>query len=475
MENENLKVTNLRWYPTYHIAAPAGWVNDPNGFCYFKGQYHFFYQYYPYGVEWGPMHWGHVVSKDLIHWEHLPIALAPDKYYDNAGVFSGSGIEKDGNFYLMYTGNISLPEDVHLQKQCLAVSKDGINFSKVKSNPVIDIPEYVDMSGVDFRDPKVWLHDGKYYCVLGTKTTGEEHGEILLFDSDDLKNWNFKNISARAEGNQGNMWECPNFAEIDGNDILIISPMGIEPEGKKYLNNVDVVYSIGKLDYDSGIFTHGNFEMLDYGFDFYAPQITNTLDGRTIFIGWLQMWRVPQPEQADGWAGLMTIPRELKIIDGKLFTSPIEELETLRTKQKTYKNLTIVKETKLVGIEGEVGELCLTADSQKNFAVEIRNTLKVRYNSANGIVKIVRDNSGDEGLAGEREVKISPCKKLKLRIYLDKSSVEVFVNDGAAVLSARIYPQEDCKDIKFIPEANNFSIKEVTFYKLAKSFPNPRM
>ena len=127
MENRDLKVTNLRWYPQYHIAAPTGWVNDPNGFCFFGGQYHFFYQHYPYGVEWGPMHWGHVVSKDLVHWEHLPIALFPDRDYDNDGVFSGSGIEKDGKFYLMYTGNIFVPEDTHLQKQCLAVSDDGVN------------------------------------------------------------------------------------------------------------------------------------------------------------------------------------------------------------------------------------------------------------------------------------------------------------------------------------------------------------
>ena len=475
MENENLKVTNLRWYPTYHIAAPAGWVNDPNGFCYFKGQYHFFYQHYPHGVEWGPMHWGHVVSKDLIHWEHLPIALAPDKDYDNDGVFSGSGIEKDGKLYLLYTGNISLPDGGHAQKQALATGTNGINFTKSEKNPIIEAPENVDMSGVDFRDPKVWKHGKKYYVVLGSKTADGAHGEILLFESKDLENWQFKNISARAEGNQGNMWECPNFAKIDNKDVLIISPMGVEPEDNKFLNNVDVAYLVGKLDYSTGIFTHDKFEPVDYGFDFYAPQITKTVDGRTISIGWLQMWNVPQPEKTDGWAGQMTIPRELILKDNKLFSKPLKELERLRTSKKTYKNLNLDKETTLDGISGAVGELFIKVDAKEKFSVEIRNALKLFYNPEDKIFKIIRHNCVDEGLAGEREAKISPCKRLKLRIYLDKSSAEIFVNNGEAVFSARIYPEENSTDIVFIPEENNFSIKEVTFYTLGTGIPQPKI
>lgn len=475
MENQDLKVTNSRWYPLYHIAAPAGWVNDPNGFCMFNGKYHFFYQHYPYGAVWGPMHWGHVVSEDLVNWEHLPIALAPDKDYDNDGVFSGSGIEKDGKLYLMYTGNISLPDDVHLQKQCLAVSEDGVNFTKSEKNPIVEAPDNLDMSCADFRDPKVWKHGGKYYCVLGSKTADGTRGQILWYESKDLENWQFKNISARSEGNQGNMWECPNFVEFGTKNILIMSPMGIEPEGNKYLNHVDVIYSVGKLNYATGIFTHGDFEPLDWGFDFYAPQITQTPDGRTIFIGWLQMWNVPQPEQADGWAGQMTIPRELQLKNDKVYSIPIKELETLRQKETAYKDLTLEKETQLKGVEGAVGELLLTVNvaKSKKFFVEIRKTLKVAYD--NGIVKLIRDAAGDEGLAGEREVKISSGKKLKLRIYLDKSSAEVFVNDGEAVLSARIYPEEDRQEIIFVPEENELAINEVKFYTLAQSFPAPRM
>ena len=477
MEDTNLKVTNLRWYPKYHIAAPAGWVNDPNGFCYFDDLYHFFYQHYPYGVEWGPMHWGHVISKDLVNWDHLPIALAPDKDYDNEGVFSGSGIEKDGKFYLMYTGNIGYPDGAHAQKQCLAVSSDGINFEKVENNPIIEAPENVDMSAVDFRDPKVWKNGDKFYAVLGSKTADGQHGEILLFESTDLENWTFKNISARAEGNQGNMWECPNFAKIGTKDVLIMSPMEIQSEGKKFLNHVDVVYTVGKLDYETGIFEHGDFDLVDRGFDFYAPQLTKLPDGRTVFIGWLEMWNVPQPEQADGWAGLMTVPREMKLKGGKLFTPPIDELKSLRTSEKSYINLTLEDETELEGVGGAVGELYLRVNlsKSKKFSLNLRGTATISFNAESGILKLVRDATENEGLAGERAVQISPSAKLDLRIYLDKSSIEIFANDGEKVMSARIYPPETSTEIVFIPENKVLEIEEVTFYQLAQSIPDPRM
>ena len=190
---------------------------------------------------------------------------------------------------------------------------------------------------------------------------------------------------------------------------------------------------------------------------------------------WLQMWNVPQPEKADGWAGQMTIPRELILKDNKLFSKPLKELESLRTSKKTYKNLKLDKETELDGISGEVGELLATVDAKQNFSIKIRNTLEISYDATNNIVKIIRDGSGDENLAGEREAKISPCKRLKLRIYLDKSSAEIFVNDGEAVFSARIYPEENSTAIIFIPKENNLSVKEISFYKLAQSLPNPRM
>ena len=513
---------NNRWYPLYHVAAPTGWINDPNGFCTYKGQYHLFYQYHPYSAQWGPMHWGHVVSKDFVHWEHLPVSLKPDQPYDRDGCFSGSAIEFDGLLYLLYTGNV--PEG---QKQCLAVSDDGINFEKYEGNPVIEVPQDEDIHPIDFRDPKVWRHGKKFYAVIGSKTTDKpqideeqkpaenpevdeeqkptenpevdeeqkpaespevdeeqqpaeepkvdnaQHGQALLYESTNLIKWKFKSISARGQGNQGNMWECPNFAKVDGKDVLIISPMGIEPEGNKFLNHVDSGYFIGKLDYKTGVFTHGDFELLDYGSDFYAPQIMHTEDGRCIMIGWLAMWYADMPEQEDGWAGLMTVPRELHIRDGKLIVEPVKELETLRKSSVIHTNLKLMVSNKLYGVRGDTGELLAEVDVAKsgNFAIELRagETEKtvLEYDKETSIFSIDRENSG-VGPKDKREVNLTPAEKLKLRIYLDRSSIEVFINDGEAVMSARIYPAETSQDIIFVPRDGELTLDQVIFYKLSQ-------
>ena len=488
-------VDNKRWYPLYHVAAPVGWINDPNGFCTYKGQYHLFYQYHPYSAQWGPMHWGHVVSKDLVHWEHLPIALTPTEPYEKDGCFSGSAIEHDGKLYLIYTGNADI------QTQCLAVSEDGINFEKSKDNPIIDAPKSDEVHGVDFRDPQVWEHDGKYYSVIGSKVHGGDfrdpkvwehggkfyavigsktkdgaHGQALIYESDDLKNWTFKSIAARAKDNEGNMWECPNFAEIDRKDVLVMSPMGIEPVGNKYLNAVDSGYMIGKINYADGIFAHGAFELLDYGTDFYAPQLTQLEDGRCVLIGWFAMWYADMPEQADGWAGTMTVPRELKIKGTKILSVPVKELESLRTESVTHKNLKISEPTKLEGVEGTTGELLVEVNLAKSndFSISVRagedERTVMTYDKATSTFTLDRTESG-EGPKDKREVQLPYATTLKIRAFIDRSSLEVFLNGGEYVFSSRIYPKETSQEIIFAPREDKLILNEVTFYKLAAGIP----
>ena len=478
------KVTNLRWYPSYHIAAPSGWINDPNGLCFYNGEYHVFYQHHPYDVKWGPMHWGHVVSKDLAHWKRLPIAIAPDKTYEsNGGCFSGSAIEKDGKLYLMYTGHVelSIPTaegNYRIETQNIAVSDDGINFTKLEANPLIYSPtDKGDINANDFRDPKVWIHDGKYYAVVGSCSRDGKIGQALLFESPDLENWTFKSIMTRSEGNQGDMWECPNFGEIDGREVLILSPMNIKAEGKKFLNHQQSGYMLGEMNYDTGIFTHGEFDLFDYGFDFYAPQIMQVPDGRCILIAWLDMWQTPMLEQNDGWAGMMTIPRELHIKNGKIISTPVKELEALRGKKVSYENLLLNEPTTLEGVNGDVCELLATIDltKSKQFSIELRRSdnEKTVFSYDNGIVKLNRDKSG-EALNGEREVTISAADELKLQIFIDRSSLEVFVNDGEAVLSTRIYPKEDSKGIVFVPTQEALNLKQITFYELNEGISQPK-
>ncbi|MCC5467729.1 sucrose-6-phosphate hydrolase [Pelosinus baikalensis] len=471
--------TKSRWYPVYHIAAPTGWINDPNGFCFFAGKYHLFYQYHPYSAQWGPMYWGHVISEDLVHWKNVRVALAPVDEYDKDGCFSGSAITKDGKLYLLYTGHVNLPLDEktevdRIESQCLAISYDGITFEKIARNPVIHCPKGDNIHKGHFRDPKMWQHDEHYYTVIGAQNS-KERGQVLLFESTDLEQWTFKSIMASCSGNEGYMWECPNFVEVDGQEVFIFSPQGIEPEDKKFLNHHQSGYMLGKLDYESGIFHHGAFELLDYGFDFYAPQVIQAPDGRCIMIGWLAMWESEMPEQEDGWAGIMTIPRELHMENGKLKICPIQEMENLREQSRVYENIELYEADSLDGISGEFGELLTVMDlsgtetMQINLRCSSEEETVLSYDKRKQIFSLDRNCAG-KGPKGQREIKIGLQNNcLKLRIFIDKSSIEIFLNDGEAVLSARIYPNKESSRIIFSPGGGKLRLTQVAFYSLSSS------
>ena len=486
------QVKDARWYPRYHIAAPFGWCNDPNGMCFYKGQYHFFYQHYPYAPQWGPMHWGHAVSDDLAYWKHLPIALKPDAPYEvGGGCFSGSAIERDGRLWLMYTGHISATDEEreatgysHIEMQCLAYTDDGVHFKKYEINPVIEDIHEDEIFVSDIRDPKIWIHDGEYYAVLGSRTPDQLRGQVLLFKSNDLIHWSLISIAARSEDGLGRMWECPNFAKIDGHDVLVFSPMELDMDTGKFFQDKAAGVFIGKLDYKTGNFEHGDFQYLDKGYDFYAPQVMETPDGRTIMIGWLNMWGMPMPEAEDGWAGQMTIPRELHVRDGKIFSTPARELEKLRKWKKiSHKNLLLDKATEFDGINGEAYELLVTVDAAKSkkFVIAVRfsedDKTDLFYDNEEGIFKLDRLHSGAtrDSVPGISEIKIDPCDKLKLHIFVDRSSVEVFINDGAEVISAKIYPTRTSQRIVFTPLDEVLAIDDVTYYKLDFGLPHPHI
>ncbi len=175
-------ITNDKYRPKYHLSAPVGWINDPNGLIFFRGEYHSFYQYYPYDTIWGPMHWGHAKSKDLVKWEYLPVALAPDMQYEKIGCFSGSAIEHNGKLYLVYTGASTDKNGQHVQTQCIAYSDDGINFTKYVGNPVLyanDLPKDCRDNIGEFRDPKVFK-DGKFFYMVVVAKSCKTAGNILL-------------------------------------------------------------------------------------------------------------------------------------------------------------------------------------------------------------------------------------------------------------------------------------------------------
>ncbi|RIW29115.1 glycoside hydrolase family 32 protein [Bacillus salacetis] len=454
------KVSGSHWKPAYHPAPPAYWMNDPNGFSYYKGEYHLFYQHHPYSTEWGPMYWGHFKSSDLANWEEAPLALAPGEDYDQGGCFSGSAIEKEGKLYLMYTGNrwTGPDHDKDLyQVQALAVSEDGITFEKLAENPVIDAAPEGDIHPYHFRDPKVWKKDDLYYCVLGSRT--KDHvGQVLLYQSKDMIQWEFLNVAAKGEGNFGYMWECPDLFELNGQTILMMSPQGMKPEGNRYHNLHQAGYVAGQLDYETGTLSHGEFEVLDHGFDFYAPQTMLDPSGRRIMIAWMNMWESHMPEQEEGFAGAMTIPRELVLENGKLKSKPVPELGKRRHNHKYYQNVKVEGETSLTGIEGSAVELKVAIDAKDagQFGLKLRaghkQETELLYLKEERSIVLDRSLAG-EGPGGVRKAETElQDNVLKLQIFIDHSSVEVFINGGEKVMTARIYPDQSSSGIRFFSD-----------------------
>lgn len=233
IETQNTNaISNDRYRLGYHIMPKSGWINDPNGFSYFNGYYHIFYQHYPYAPEWGPMHWGHARSKDLVHWETLPIALTPGDTEDKDGCFSGTGIVKDDTLYLFYTGHHYYGDndpDHFWQNQNMAFSQDGLHFTKYQHNAII--PKPPEDNTHHFRDPKVWQHGDDYYMIVGSQNN-ESLGRIILYRSHDLLSWDYIGPVDMSNGQQieGYMWECPDLFELDGQHVLLFSPQGMDAE-----------------------------------------------------------------------------------------------------------------------------------------------------------------------------------------------------------------------------------------------------
>ena len=445
--------------PAFHVTAPVGWINDPNGFSEYRNKYHLFYQHHPYSDAWGPMHWGHCTSRDFIQWEELPQALAPDESFDANGCFSGSALETDEGHALVYTGVAEKEENGKkrvFQNQCLAFG-DGKTYRKFAKNPVIDgnqLPE--GFSREDFRDPKIWFEDGSYFLVAGNRKS-DGLGQVVLFRSSDLKDWQYVTALAENDGTYGTMWECPDFFALDSQNVLIVSPQDMRAVENRFYNGNHVVYFLGQYSKTSHQFDCGEGVLLDYGPEFYAAQTLLTKDGRRILIAWMQSWDINIKPAEQRWNGMMTIPRELSLVDGHLYQRPVRALEQYRANPVIYKNTEISGEVSLPGIKGRVLDLSaevLSGDFEK-LSIHIAHnedyTTCFTYNKAEQNIAFDRTYSGmRRDAVSQRKMKLeNPKSTLKLRLILDKYSAELFVNDGYQTFSATFYTPLEADEIVF--------------------------
>lgn len=446
--------------PLFHVTPPVGWMNDPNGFSLYQGKIHLFYQYHPYQNVWGPMHWGHCISDDFVKWETLPVALAPDETYDAAGCFSGSAIETEEGHVLLYTGVTEREREDGTkevrQHQCLAIG-DGIHYKKVADNPVISsetLPQ--GFSREDFRDPRVWKENGIYYMVAGN-LGAEQNGQVVLYASEDLRQWNYLSVLADNQGKYGRMWECPDFFPLGEGHVLLVSPMDMQADGKEFHNGNQSVALIGQYDTKLHRLLTEQMISLDYGIDFYAPQSMQSQDGRRIMIAWMQSWDMNIKPAEQRWNGMMTLPRELELKNGVLYQTPVRELENYRKEPVRYHRQSIHGKNQLDGVFGR--ELDLTIELLEgdfetftvSFAANDRYATSFRYVRETETIEFDRTFSGlQRDAVCQRSMKIKiPQKKLKMRLILDKFSVELFVNDGVQTFTATYYTPLEADDIIF--------------------------
>ncbi len=416
-----------------HLKAPGNWMNDPNGFIFFRGKYHLFYQYFPYGPMWGTMHWGHAVSGDLVRWEHRDIALFPTKGYDRNGIFSGSALEKDGKLYLYYSAvryleedaeNIHYaPRDRYETSQAVLVSEDGMQFDNWEGKrqiiPVSREPEISD--AVHTRDPKVWEEDGTYYMILGS-TWKEKTGRAVFYRSVDGINWEYAN--QLRDSQFGRILECPDIFRVGEDYIFLGSPMYVGRNEPGYQHHaVCARAEFDKADCRLKLLTDCRY--IDYGQDLYAVQTNVDEAGRRVMAAWMRM---PEPVQAadrNPWIGMMCQPRVVELVDGHIFFRVHPNVENYFQRETEER-------------EGLPQAACrIQAALSEGESLEIGGFRIWVENDA-----VWTDRSRVfAGLKGHKLVSATPklSGRYGLDIYVTPNLIEVFVNQGEYVISSVVY------------------------------------
>jgi fructan beta-fructosidase len=479
--------------PQYHFTPPKNFMNDPNGMVYYKGEYHLFYQHNPYGNTWGHMSWGHAVSPDLIHWRHLPIALFEE---DEIMVFSGSAVVDWKNssglctnpdpadrscLVAFYTGH-----GRGKQTQNIAYSNDrGRTWTKYTGNPVIDI------NSNGFRDPKVFWHESSQKWIMVTVLAGEK--KVRFYGSADLKIWNALSNFGPA-GATGGAWECPDLFQLgvdqDQNQSRWVLIVNINPGG--VAGGSAGQYFIGQ--FDGTRFTNDNPDSqklwVDYGKDFYAAVSWSDVpssDGRRLWLGWMNNWQYADKVPTDPWRGAQSIPRVLTLkrsSEGiRLVQNPVIEMRKLRDQHYHLENENVAGDSALLADRVAGDTLEIQAEfhlgSATEFGFKVRRgsseeTL-VGYDVRNKQIFIDRTHSGkvefSPDFPGRHAGALSPQNEtVRLHIFIDRCSAEVFGNDGRTVLTELIFPDSNSQGIQPYSRNGHAKLVSLDIWKLRSAW-----
>lgn len=417
----------------YHLMAPVGWLNDPNGLCQLNGTYHIFYQYTPGSAD-GADHrgWGHYTTRDLIHYQEQDDALVPDSEGDGKGAYSGSAFKENGKLHFFYTGNNKLPGDFdyinegRIHWTMHFSSDDGLTFTD--KEVLMKNADYPDELSCHVRDPKILKdQDGVYYMVLGARTR-DSRGQAEIFSSQDLQHWKHAS-TIRPASAFGYMWECPDLFDLDGHRVLITCPQGVPSQPLKYEN----IYQNGWFEIHGPLNrdqTVDGFTELDHGFDFYAPQSFEDEQGRRILIGWMGIPDADytNPTVQSGWQHALTLPRVLSWKNGRIYQQPAEEILRLRQEEIS----TMLKPKEIFRPKTPVYDVILRPQ-QDRFVLHLRTGCILRFE--NGVLTLKLEETGSGRT--ERHARVDHVDSIE--VFSDTSSLEIFVNGGETVFTTRIY------------------------------------
>ena len=467
-----------KFRPTYHFSPLYGWMNDPNGMVYKDGEYHLFYQHNPYGSKWGNMHWGHAISKDLINWEHRPDAITPDAL---GTIFSGSAVVDTDNTAGFGAGAIVAiyTQNSDRQVQSIAYSTDnGRSFTKYENNPVLT------SDARDFRDPKVFWHKETQRWIM-LLAVGQE---MQIFSSSNLKDWAFESSFGEGQGAHGGVWECPDLFElpVDGtNEKKWVLLCNLNPGGP---------FGGSATQYFVGTFNGKEFvnespsktKWMDWGKDHYATVTwSDAPDNRRIAIAWMSNWQYANDVPTSQYRSPNSVPRDLSLftVDGETYlqSAPSPELLKLRdiSKKRSFKvNGTRTIKDMIAGNEGAY-EIELTIENQHADVIGFRlyndkgEEVDMQYDMKEKKFSMDRRKSGEVGF-NENFPRLtwttieSGKDELKLRLFVDKSSVEAFGDGGRFVMTNQVFPSEPYTHIDFYSKGGAYKVDSFVIYKLKK-------
>ncbi|WP_339706970.1 glycoside hydrolase family 32 protein [uncultured Kriegella sp.] len=485
-QNNKMEYYNERYRPQFHFSPEEKWMNDPNGLVYHKGVYHLFYQYYPEDIVWGPMHWGHATSKDLVVWEHRPIALFPDAH---GYIFSGSavvdvyntsklGSDEAPPLVAIFTYHDAVAKKEGKERyetQGVAFSLDnGETWTKYEGNPVIGNP-----GERDFRDPKVfWNEKTKAWSML---LVAGDH--LQIWGSDNLLEWKKVSEFGREQGAHGGVWECPDMFKLVVDEtgeekwVLLISINPGAPNGGS-----GTQYFVGDFDGETFTSDQKNVRWVDWGADNYAGvTYNNTPNNDRIFIGWMSNWNYATKTPTKKWRSAMTLPRKLSLrkIRGnyELINYPLKNLnDLLKSKQEANIVLQAGAEEAISFDNFNQAEIRFMTNA-KDFNLTFKNQTNERLILAMDGVKeqflVDRSQSGvtnfDKNFGGLQQMPIInlPEGQFEVRLFVDRSSIEIFINKGQYVMTSQLFPTENYTDLSIKNTGNtqlslnDFKISEV--------------